>query len=228
MGMWLRQSTASQEVAIGPFLDDTDAKTPETGLTIANTDIKLWKDGATSEANKNSGGATHMASGRYYCVLDATDTNTLGKLELNVHVSGALPVRREFMVVPAMVYDSLILGTDRFDANVTHLVDQVVTAAAGVTFPAVIPSQQNIIDAFADDSGTAQAGSASSITLRAGASAVDNFYAGAIVNLTGGTGAGQSRKINSYVGSTRVAGLDSNWVTAPDNTTTYIVIGRSV
>ena len=57
MSIILRQSTASQDVMIGAFIDDTDFKTPETGLTIANTDIKLLKDGGAS-VNKNSGGAT--------------------------------------------------------------------------------------------------------------------------------------------------------------------------
>lgn len=117
--MWLRQSTAGQEILLGPFLDSTDGNTAETGLTIANTDIKIWKEGATTEANKNSGGATHIASGRYYAVLDATDSNTLGKLEVNVHVSGALAVRREFMVLPANVYDSLVLGTDNLEVDST-------------------------------------------------------------------------------------------------------------
>lgn len=133
--MWLRQSTASQEILLGPFVDSTDGNTQETALTIANTDIKLWKEGGTTEASKNSGGATHIASGRYYAVLDATDTDTLGKLEVTVHVSGALAVRREFMVLSAMVYDSLVLGTDRFDTNVTHIND--VSASAVTTIKAV-------------------------------------------------------------------------------------------
>ena len=125
---YLRQSTASQEVLLGPFVDDTDGKTAETWLTIANTDIKLWVEGGTSEASKNSGGATHIASGRYYAVLDATDTATCGKLTINVAVAGALPVQARFMVVPAMIYDSLFLGTDRFDTNVTHIGDTSQTA----------------------------------------------------------------------------------------------------
>ena len=128
MSMWLRQSTAGQEILLGPFLDDTDGKTAETALTISNTDIKLWKEGATTEANKNSGGATHIASGRYYAVLDATDTNTLGKLEVNVHESGALPVRREFMVMPANVYDSLVLGTDNLEVDTTKISGTTQTA----------------------------------------------------------------------------------------------------
>jgi hypothetical protein len=101
----LRQSTASQEVLLGPFLDDTDGKTAETALSISNTDIKIWKTGGTTEASKNSGGATHIAAGRYYAVLDATDTDTIGPLEINVHVSGALPVKKICEVLDDAVYD---------------------------------------------------------------------------------------------------------------------------
>lgn len=108
--IYLRQSTASQEVILGPFLDDTDGKTAETGLTIANTDIKIWKTGGTTESDKNSGGATHIASGRYYAVLDATDTNTIGPLEVNVHVSGALPVKVKCCVLDEAVFD-VLFGT---------------------------------------------------------------------------------------------------------------------
>lgn len=112
MTVLLKQSTASQEVLLGPFLDDADGKTAETALSIANTDIKIWKAGSTSEVNKNSGGATHIASGRYYAVLDATDTNTLGSGEINVFMTGALPVKVRFCVLPANIYDSIIGGSD--------------------------------------------------------------------------------------------------------------------
>ena len=106
--MFLRQSTASQEILLGRFLDPADGDTEVTSLTIANTDIKLFKHGASSQANKNSGGATHDANGMYVATLDATDTNTLGNLEVNVHVAGALAVKREFVVLPAAIYDCFI------------------------------------------------------------------------------------------------------------------------
>lgn len=106
----LKQSTASQEVAFGPFVDDTDGKTAETGLTIANTDIKIHKAGATTLANKNSGGATHISNGVYYAVFDDTDTNTVGSGQISIHVSGALPVRRDFCVLPSAIYDWLTAG----------------------------------------------------------------------------------------------------------------------
>lgn len=124
----LKQSTASQEVLLGPFLDDTDGKTAETGLTIANTDIKIWKSGGTTEASKNSGGGTHIASGRYYAVLDATDTDTLGPLEINVHVSGALPVKLRCIVLTANAYDSLVSGSDKLQVDTTELSGAAQTA----------------------------------------------------------------------------------------------------
>ncbi len=142
--LFLRQASSSQEILLGPFLDDTDGKTAETGLTIAASDIKLWKEGLTVESNKNSGGATHIAGGRYYAVLDNTDTGTAGKLEINVHVAGALPVRREYMVLTANIYDSLVYGTDLLDVSTTQLAGQTVTAGAGVTFPSSVASPTNI------------------------------------------------------------------------------------
>ena len=45
MAIDLRQSTASQEIPLGYFVDSTDGNTEKTGLTIANTDIKIWKTG---------------------------------------------------------------------------------------------------------------------------------------------------------------------------------------
>jgi hypothetical protein len=121
MAIPLKQSTASQEVPLGYFLDSSDGDTAETGLTIANTDIKLWKAGASTLANKNSGGATHIAGGVYYCTLDATDTNTLGPLIIFVHASGALAVRVECVVLAANVYDSLIGGSDYLDVNAAQI-----------------------------------------------------------------------------------------------------------
>lgn len=118
MAIALKQSTASQEIPLGYFLDSTDGDTAETGLSIANTDIKLWKNGATTLANKNSGGATHIAGGIYYTTLDATDTNTVGPMIIFVHVSGALAVRVECHVYEEDIYDALFgASAAGFDAN---------------------------------------------------------------------------------------------------------------
>ena len=115
--MFLRQSTASQEVIFSKFVDSTDGDTSETGLTIANTDIKLYKGGATTSVNKNSGGATHATDGDYSAVFDATDTDTLGNLKATIHVAGALYVEETFTVLSQLVYDSIIAGTDNLQVD---------------------------------------------------------------------------------------------------------------
>src|SRR3990167_9634898 len=75
-----------------------------------------------------------------------------------------------------------------------------------------------------EHSGTAAAGGASSITLAAGASAVDDAYNTMTVRLTGGTGSGQERIISDYVGATKVATVSVAWATAQDATSTYNII----
>jgi lysophospholipase L1-like esterase len=79
--------------------------------------------------------------------------------------------------------------------------------------------------------GTAQAGAASTITLASGASGTNNAYSSANRNnwiwITGGTGAGQVRRITGYVGATKVATVDVAWVTTPDSTSTYEIGTRT-
>lgn len=117
MFAYLKQSTASQTRAVGPFVDDTDFKTLETGLTINNTDVKLSKNGGSS-ANKNSGGGTHIANGMYALTFDATDTNTVGELSGSISVSGALVVTFKFTILEEAIYDALFAASAAaFDAN---------------------------------------------------------------------------------------------------------------
>jgi len=74
-------------------------------------------------------------------------------------------------------------------------------------------------------SGTAQTGSAGSITLDTGASAVDDFYKHAWIYLTGGTGAGQVRRILGYTGSNKIVCVNANWLVTPDAATTFAIFG---
>jgi hypothetical protein len=129
----LRQSTASQEQVIGPFVDDTDFKTPETALTIANTDIKIVKGGATTQVDKNSGGGTHIANGYYSIVFDATDTNTLGSLFVSINETGALPVWHEFEVISAEAYDALQSTGNGLRADIRATKGTALVGQAGYT-----------------------------------------------------------------------------------------------
>lgn len=177
MAIRLKQSTASQEVPLGPFLDDTDGKTAETALTIANTDIKVWKNGATTLANKNSGGATHISGGIYYAVLDATDTNTLGPLVIFVQVAGALPVRVECEVLAANVFDSLVGGGDTLDVQVTGIGSGVITATAiasnAITSAKVATDAIGAAQLAADAIGSSQLAASAVTEIQSGLSTLD-------------------------------------------------------
>ncbi len=119
MAQLLKQSTAAT-IPLGPFVDDTDGKTAETGLTISQADIRISKNGGDFAQSNNSAGATHDESGYYDVPLDTTDTNTLGRLRVAVSESGALPVWQDFLVVPANVYDALVSGSDYLDVSLVQ------------------------------------------------------------------------------------------------------------
>lgn len=74
------------------------------------------------------------------------------------------------------------------------------------------------------DTGTAQAGTANTITLKSASSYTsDDDPNGMWITLTSGTGAGQERYISDYVGSTKVATVYPAWTTQPDSSTNYKV-----
>jgi len=80
----------------------------------------------------------------------------------------------------------------------------------------------------APSTGSATAGSATSMTLAAGASAVDGAYNGLTINLTGGGGAGQSAVIASYVGATKTATFTAPLATPAAAATAYTIPAQVV
>ena len=74
-----------------------------------------------------------------------------------------------------------------------------------------------------EDSGLAQGGATTSVTLRAGASAINDFYKNGLIAVTSGTGTQQSRSITAYNGTTKIATVDRAWGTNPIAGDGYIV-----
>lgn len=156
--LYLKQSTASQAILIGPFVDSTDGATAETALSIANTDIRLSKNGGNLAA-KNSGGATHDEAGWYQITLDATDTNTVGTLQGHVKMSGALMVHFEATVVEEAVYDMLFASGAAALATAASLATaqadlDTITGSDGAT---LATAQANYAPSTAAALATAQA-----------------------------------------------------------------------
>jgi hypothetical protein len=230
--MFLRQSTASQEISLGYFLDTTDGNTEETGLTIANTNISIRKGGGTTLINKNSGGATHISNGIYSAVLDATDTDTLGDLVIYCHPAGALATKLEYTVLPAASYDALITNglNDISTAQVNTEVDTALTdydgptntemeartlLSAGYASSLNLAAIDGIVDAILVDTGTTLPATLTDMSGATFASSTDSLEAirnrGDTSWITGGGGSAPTVsqiRIEMDNNSTRLAAIN--------------------
>jgi hypothetical protein len=135
---FLKQNTATR-VTVGPFLDVTDAKTPEVALTATNEALTFVVDDAgvptlvidtTATASGGNNDLVHItsdAAGYYDLELTAAQTNYVGRATLCInYVTDHLPVFHEFMIVPANVYDSFF-GTDTLWVDVQEINSNSVT-----------------------------------------------------------------------------------------------------
>lgn len=116
----LEESIAAS-VQLGPFLDSTNGDTEETALTISQADIRLSKNGADFAQPNDAGGAAHNENGFYTTNFNTTDTNTVGVLEVFVHESGALYVKKYCEVVSAEEYNSRYSNSYRRNVNVAQI-----------------------------------------------------------------------------------------------------------
>src|SRR5262245_20067429 len=128
MSVWLKQSTAVT-LTIGPFVSSSDGFTAQTALSLVQSSIRLSKNGAAYAQKGDTTAPAHQENGNYSCVLNTTDTGTLGVLRLHVNFTGALPVWLDMMVVPANIWDSFF-GASTQNANVTAIAANAITASA--------------------------------------------------------------------------------------------------
>lgn len=141
--MFLKQSTALY-VNLGPYVDDTDGKTAETALSLT---VYVSKNGAAAAARSSTTSITHDRDGYYRVHLNTTDTGTLGLLRIWASPSGALPVWRDFTILPSAVYDALIDGASNLPVNVAAIsadstaadnLEAMLDGTGGVTLSAVL------------------------------------------------------------------------------------------
>lgn len=151
---FLRTNTAVI-ISVGPFYDKTDGVTPETGLTITNERITLVADtddnsaptlvldnvtGATSGTSNDLNYITGQDNGMMQLELSAANTNRLGRMILTItDAANHVPVFHEFMVMPALVYDTFFAssGGATFPAatlaSTTNITAGTITTATNVT-----------------------------------------------------------------------------------------------
>ena len=155
--LYLKADTVT-EVTIGPVVAVGDGFTPVTTMTIAGADeAEIIKHGATTTtAITGTVAAITGADGYYALDLVAGDVDTEGRLVILINDDSLmLPVRHEFMVVNANVYDSLFAAATT-DYLQTDLI-QVNGAAQTATLDTV-KAETVLILADTAEIGTAGAG----------------------------------------------------------------------
>lgn len=147
MALILRQSTAVTE-KIGPYIDDTDGKTPETALSIAQADIRLSKNFSAFAQKNSTAVVTHAEYGWYDCPFDATDTGTLGPMKVASLKTGALPVWHDYMVLPANAYDAIVSGTDYLQTDLAQWLGVAPLALSSQLVPSIESTLESRLSAL--------------------------------------------------------------------------------
>ena len=221
---WLKEDTATT-IQFGPFLDSTDGVTLETGLASAldnsTTGIRVAKNGSALSDRSSSTVPTYDSMGLYRVELDATDTDTAGTLRIIFEESATcLPTWQDFVVIPSNSWDS-IFGSDALQVDVIQIDGQIVSSTGAIAFPLGLTALAQ---------GTAQSGTVATIQLADASTFADDVLNNNIIKITSGTGAGQSRRITDYTGSTApldTATVSPSWTVSPDETSVYEVVDAS-
>lgn len=133
----LKQST-SIDIRMGPFMDATDAVTPETGITLAGADQAevLKANGAATVAMAGTFAAVTGADGWYDYTCGTGDVDTVGEVVFVVQdTSVCLPVFVRGYVVEEAVYDSMYAASAAGPLQSTtagRKLDVTATGAAGI------------------------------------------------------------------------------------------------
>ncbi len=200
------KNTASQKLAIFAF--DATTGLPKTG-DAANITAYVSKDwGSVTVLGDTS--ATEMdatnAKGMYLFDLTQAETNA------DTLIFTAKSSTANIALVPQII--------STLPANFTKTgIDSSGNVTANVTQRLGVAEKPRYV-------GTAQAGSSGSITLQAGTTALQ-CEPGDTIELTGGTGQGQSAYVTAFDSGTAIATILGTWPTAnPTNTSTYEITKR--
>jgi hypothetical protein len=214
---YLRQSTAST-ILVGPIVDSVDA-TPETAQTIAQADVKIWRRTDSAFGSKSESTAcSHQSYGIYSCLLnDTSDTSLAGPLTVAIFKTGTMVWRGNYVVLPAVVYDSLVLGTDYLQG------DMVQIYGSGYSAELLKTSASAMLQGTTTNTpvtATTTIFQTSSIT----SASADN-YKGRIVLFTGGNLVYQATAITAYSLSSGQGRFTVNALTAPPDTgSTFVIV----
>ncbi len=146
---FLKQGTTGSW-KLGPFVSSTDGDTESTGLTITDSEVRLSKNGGNFAAKGSTSDPTHDELGYYDCPYSSGDTDTVGRLRVVVHETGALHVDQTYYVVEEDIFEALLAaGAAAFDSNDRVDVANIGGSAATGVIRAAVVDDDTRIDASA-------------------------------------------------------------------------------
>jgi hypothetical protein len=152
--MQLLKQSVSSVVTIGPVLDADGIFVS----TMVVTDLSIAKNGSSAALTTET--LSHIANGMYSLTLSATNTNTLGRLDVFVNNTAMAMTNHRYDVLVAATYDAIVtngvataaeaaaiqadtdniqtrlpaaLVSGRIDASVGAMATNVITAASMAT-----------------------------------------------------------------------------------------------
>ena len=129
------------------------------------------------------------------------------------------------LLVRGATDSSWTISAISFDSIPKYAFDlQVFEPKATLTPSAVSGNITVTASAYHSDTGSLQAATTTSVTLKAAASATDDIFVGLCVHMTSGAQSGKARKITAYNGTTKVATVFPAWETAPVATDNYKIV----
>jgi hypothetical protein len=133
------------------------------------------------------------------------------------------------LLVRGATDSSWTISAISFDSIPKYAFDlQVFEPKATLTPSAVSGNITVTASAYHSDTGSLQAATTTSVTLKAAASATDDIFVGLCVHMTSGAQSGKARKITAYNGTTKVATVFPAWETAPVATDNYKIVPFAV
>lgn len=184
--------------------------------------LRSTSDGALLNAGGDALTESPASSGRFTATVAESITETLHAAV----VSGSLTVRDGWMASgETIVRDGYpALSSVERVAVSAAVWDRVLTGATHNIVNSAGRRLRQVDAAAVVDAGTAQAGSATTITLASSASSTNDIYNGDRVEIVGGTGLGENAIITDYDGTSKVATVTPAFVITPDATSEYQIV----
>jgi len=190
----------------------------KTGLAV--TVKAVYRNGAAIPALVGAV-VTELGNGLYEYVLAGANVNAVGRYTIIATTADTSVSQRDLAAI-----NLVTTWANRVDADISDIPDvtwdEVLTGATHNIPASAGRRLRQLADVVIYD-GTATGGTANTILLNAGASAIDGAYDPALIAIVNGTGNGQSRRILEYEGAARRAWVNRDWKTTPNATSEFII-----